>query len=353
MVGEHDDDAIVTSGQAGVDPLLANPKLSTGQTGQIERPGDHSPWWFIPGLCAVALLLIGLLVVVADRRSTPRVGAPTTDAAADPGIEVATAPPISEETESDAALGAESAATIGPPVETTTTLDPRIDDLPPAGTARFRGSDREILARCEVHLPFDPADTEFQTSSYFFFDSSGISQLIDRVSTADVERADLRRGDARFVAVDDIGDSGAFVATFAGASEFDVVVNPGAEAEQDCGDRLVTNAPGQFAEPHTRIILDVCVDNLNDVGTTIAGATSQGARFEILQAGGELAEIVLDQGDGNLMRTTAPAFVIRNEGILSASGVVSDGTNDLDITIDLGSTTSESDARACSPSDRL
>lgn len=352
MVGEHDDDAAVPSGHAGIDPLLANPKLSTGQTGQIERPGDHSPWWFIPGLCAVALLLIGLLVVVADRRSTPQVVAPPTETAADPGI-VTTAPLVTDAAEPDAAPEAEPGATAAPLVETTTTLDPRINDLPPAGTARFRGSDREILARCEVHLPFEPADTEFQTSSYFFFDSSGISQLIDRVSTVDGDRAELARGDARFVAVDDIGDGGAFVAAFAGESEFEVVVNPGVEAEQDCGDRLVTNAPGQFTEPHTRIILDVCVDNLNDVGTTIAGATSQGARFEILQAGGELAEIVLDQGDGSLMRTTAPAFVIRDDGILSASGVVSDGTNDLDITIDLGSTTSESDARACSPSDRL
>jgi hypothetical protein len=342
MVGEHDDDATGIPTGAGVDPLIAHPKLATGQTGQIERPGDQTPWWFVPGLCAVALLMIGVLVVAADRRAAPL--------AAVPPVEVATSP-VDVSTTVSAPVQPET--TVAPPVVTTTTVDPRIDTLPPAGTVRFGGSDREILARCEEHLPFDPADTEFETSSYFFFDSSGISQFVDRISTADGERVEVMRGAGRSVDVDVIGDNGAFAAFFDGSRRFEVVVNPAADAEQNCGDRLVTNAPGQFSEPHTRIILDVCVDNLNDIGTTIAGVTSQGARFEILQAGGELAEIVFDPGDGDLMRTTAPAFVIRDQGILSASGVVSDGTNDLDITIDIGSTVGESDARACSPSDRL
>lgn len=344
MAAEHDDDPTVPSGRAGVDPLIAFPKLATGHTGQIERPGDQTPWWFIPGLCAVALLLIGLLVVAADRRSAPQVAAPAGDV--DGGADAGAGP----ETPSEPAGSVDAVAGDGEP---TTTLDPRIADLPPHGTVRFGGSDVEILVRCEVHLPFDPVDTEFQTSSYFFFDSSGISRSIDRVSTPDGDSADLLRGNDRFVGIDDIGDDGAFVASFVGDTEYEVVVNPGSDAEQDCGDRLVTNAPGQFSEPHTRILLDVCVDDVNDVGTTIAGATSQRSRFEILQAGGELAEIVFDPGTGPLMRTDAPASVIRTEGILSASGVVSDGTNDLDITIDLGSTVGESDARRCSPSDRL
>lgn len=349
MAGEQDDDATVPTGRAGVDPLIAYPKLATGHTGQIERPGDQTPWWFIPGLCAVALLLIGLLMVVADRRSTPQVTAP-----------VASEADVGSGRGSEAGTGADSVSETGGTVDTvagdtdpTTTLDPRVAELPPEGTVRFDGSDREILVRCEVHLPFDPVDTGFQTSSYFFFDPSGISRYIERVSTPDGDGADLLRGNDRFVDVDDIGDGGAFVATFVGDTEFEVVVNPGSDADQECGDRLVTNAPGQFSEPHTRIVLDICIDDVNDVGTTIAGATSQGSRFEILQAGGELAEIVFDPGTGPIMRTAAPASVIRNDGILSASGVVSDGTNDLDVTIDLGSTVGESDARPCSPSDRL
>ena len=38
---------------------------------------------------------------------------------------------------------------------------------------------------------------------------------------------------------------------------------------------------------------------------------------------------------------------------LSASGVVSNGTDDLDITIDIGTTTVVDEARACGTADRL
>ena len=74
-------------------------------------------------------------------------------------------------------------------------------------------------------------------SSYFFFDGDGERQLIDRIFDGEIERAQLL-DDSGFVQIDEIGDEGAFAATFNGATggQFDVVVNPVAGAEQ-CGDR--------------------------------------------------------------------------------------------------------------------
>ena len=150
--------------------------------------------------------------------------------------------------------------------------------------------------------------------------------------------------------VTEIGDAGAFTASFVGG---EVVVNPAATGEERCGDRVVTNAPGQFAEPHTRIVLDLCLADDGPAGTTISGLTSEGSRFEILQAGGELAEIVFERRPDDVLRTSAPATILRTGDLLSASGVVGNGVDDLDITIDIGMTTSEATARACGDADRL
>lgn len=348
MVFGDSDDPTVPTGRAGVDPLLAFPKESTGQTGQIERPGDQTPWWFIPGLCAVAVFFIGLLATInQDRASDRQAAAQTADVAAvetSPEVSAATSPAVVE-------TSPDVAATVS--VEVPTTVDPRLGDLPSAGTVRVGADEFSIVSRCEVQLPFDPVDTEFQVSSYFFFDDERERRLIDRIFDGQAERAQLL-DESPFVELDEIGDAGAFAATFQGdGGEFEVIVNPGTESEPRCGDRVVTNEPGQFAEPHTRIILDVCVDRTTDAFASIVGLTSQGARFEILQAGGELGEIVFVEPGRAPMRTTAPAFIIRNGDITSASGVVSEGANDLDITIDIGSDVTEADARTCVPSDRL
>lgn len=335
------DDPTVPTGRAGVDPLLAFPKESTGHTGEIERPGDQTPWWFIPGLCAVAVFFIGLLATINQDRASDRLAV------------------MADPTEPADAAGAPAVADTAQVTEPTApdvsgTVDPRLEELPPAGGVRVGEAEFSIVSRCEVHLPFDPVDTAFQVSSYLYFDGDGERQLIDRIFDGETERARLL-DDSRFVGLDDIGDAGAFVATFDGVdnARFDVVVNPGTETEPQCGDRVVTNEPGQFAEPHTRIILDVCIDRTTDSFATVVGLTSEGARFEILQAGGELGEIVFVEPDGDAMRTTAPAFIIRNGDITSASGVVSQGANDLDITIDIGNDVTEADARPCVPSDRL
>src|SRR6056297_3596639 len=147
MSEERGDDVVGSSDTVGVDPLLADPKVATGRTGEIERPGDHVPWWFVPGLCAVALLLVGLLVVVADRRSTPRTAASatagTSSVTVSPTTSLLTLGGASPGQLPQAAPDVDVASSVVP----STTVDPRLDDLPPSGTVRFSGSDREILVR--------------------------------------------------------------------------------------------------------------------------------------------------------------------------------------------------------------
>ncbi|MDG1267533.1 MAG: hypothetical protein P8O03_14550 [Ilumatobacter sp.] len=340
---DGDDDTLPT-GRAGVDPLIAYPRKSTGETGQMERPGDHTPWWFIPGMFAVALGLIGLLVFINDRRSV--------DDAAAPAPKVSDAPVLT--TEVPAAVTepvpvAEQATTVE---AASTTVDPRIGDLPKPGAVRVGSDEYEIASRCEVHLPFDPVDTETQLSSYFFFDSGGVRGLVERVvdEAGDSATRLVSGASTSTTEVTEVGSAGAFIASFVGA---DVVVNPMTDTDTQCGDRLVTNKPGQFSEPHTRIILDICVEFGYPAGTTISGLTSEGNRFEILQAGGELAEIVFEREPDDILRTSAPAIILRTGDQLSASGVISNGTDDLDITIDIGTTTTVDEARRCTPADRL
>ena len=305
-MGEADDPTVPT-GRAGADPLLAFPTEATGHTGQIERPGDQTPWWFIPGLCAVAVFFIGLLATINQDRASDRVAAEErAGVVVDP--EAAAAPTGTDDVAAPSEEGRAAQITDDAVADT---VDPRVEELPPAGNVSIGGVDFSIVSRCEVQLPFEPADTEFQVSSYFFFDD-GERQLIDRIFDGRTEQARLL-SDERFVRLEEIGDAGAFAATFTGSdgADFDVVVNPGTDTEPQCGDRVVTNEPGQFSEPHTRIILDVCIDRTTDSFATVVGLTSQGARFEILQAGGELGEIVFVERGIAAKRTTAPAFIIR------------------------------------------
>ena len=342
------DDDTVPTGRAGVDPLIAYPLESTGETGQIERPGDHTPWWFIPGMFAVGLGFIGLLVFINDRRAddavvTPEVACGRSVGAGDPDgpRRRPCRRPIRHPTRPNRPLPRSR-----PP------LDPRIAELPPAGSVRIGPDDYPITARCEVHLPFEPVDTDTQLSSYFFLDGAGERGLVERVVDPSGDAATrLVSGTlTSTVEVAEVGDAGAFIASFVGA---DVVVNPVTDDDTQCGDRVVTNEPAQFAEPHTRIVLDVCVTTDGAAGTTISGLTSEGSRFEILQAGGELAEIVFERAAGDVLRTSAPATILRTGPQLSASGVVSNGTDDLDITIDIGTTSTVDSARACTAADRL
>jgi hypothetical protein len=265
---------------------------------------------------------------------------------------IVAAPPASDAFPAAAASDPAPVATEPSVEDPTTTVDPRIAELPPAGSVRVGPTEYEIAARCEVHLPFDPVDTATQVSSYFFLDDNGERGLVERVIDGSGDAATrLVSGTLTSTSeVVEIGDAGAFVAAFVGA---EVVVNPVTDIDTQCGDRVVTNEPGQFSEPHTRIILDICVETEGAAGTSISGLTSEGSRFEILQAGGQLAEIVFERSPDDVLRTSAPATILRTGDQLSASGVVSNGTDDLDITIDIGTTTVVAEARGCTAADRL
>lgn len=342
-MSDADDDTVPT-GRAGVDPLIAYGLESTGSTGDIERPGDGTPWWFIPAMFVIALGFIALWVIISESRSNDdTVASDVTVAAA------------SDQPGDGADAGGSTSSPSPSEVEPTvapTTIDPLVAALPPPGVARVGPDDYDIAARCEVHLPYEPVDTDTSISSYFFLDGTGDRGLVERI----VEGGDdtvIRSLDGIVTSSSDvspIGDAGAFSATFVGG---EVVVNPAEGGDDACSDRVVTNAPGQFAEPHNQVILDVCVDERGlPQGTTISGLTSEGSRFEIQQAGGELAEIVFERGPDDRLRTSAPATILRTDEQLSASGVVSNGVDDLDIAIDVAAGNIEN-ARACTGSDRL
>jgi hypothetical protein len=336
----HDDDDTVPTGRAGADPLIAFPSRSTGTTGQIERPGDQTPWWFIPGMFAVAVFFIVLWAAISESRSGDDSGESTRGTAE----EARSAPTASDPAASEASAASTTAAP--------TTVDPLIEALPPPGVVRVGDREFDIVARCEVHTPYEPVDTATQVSSYFFFDQSGQRGVVERVVDGESDRA-TRLIDGTVTSsseVTSIGDEGAFSAEFVGSL---AIVNPPAAGSAQCADRVVTNAPGQFAEPHTQIVLDVCLLTGGPNGTTISGLTSEGSRFEIQQAGGELAEIVFERGPDDVLRTSAPATILRADDTLAASGVVSNGVDDLDISIDIGSAIEVADGRPCGPTDLI
>jgi hypothetical protein len=320
-----DDDTVPTH-RAAADPLIIDPVRPTGHTGSIERPGEGIPWWFIPSMLAVGLTFVVAWALIADSR-------------ADDGTQTLA--------EGSMVVQATSAPTTPP-----TTEDPALAVLPDAGFVRLATGDYPIRSRCEVHLPYEPADSETQVSSYFFFDDRGERGLVERffVDGGDAATRWVSGTTSESSEVADLGEGGAFTAEFVGGP---IAVNPGQATEPQCADRVVTNAPAQFVEPHTQIVLDVCVQTGGRDGTTISGLLSEQSRFEILQAGGELAEIVYERGPDDVLRTTAPATILRTDGVTSASGVVSNGIEDLDITIDIGTSNVVDGARTCTESDRL
>lgn len=379
---DEGDDPTVPTGRAGIDPLLAYPVESTGYTGQIERPGDQTPWWFIPGLFAVAVFFIGLLSLISQDRTADRV-------AAQDAADARVAAEQAEAAEQAAAVeqaNAEQAASSVPVTEAAPagTVAPLDDSgLPPAGSILVNGDQFAITARCEVQLPFDPANVTVQVSSYAYLDNDGLPRIIDRIVDGDNDSASISGSGAAFEGLDEIGDDGAFSARFEGGAE--ATVNPSSGSSQ-CNDSLITNAPGQFTEPFTRTILDICVD-----GNTTVGLASLGGRFEVTEStqradtetddpgnvenpenaegpeaagGGEFdASIVLQDPAGGVRRVSTEATVLRSNGVLSASGVVvtgnevtadrAAGDEALDISIDVGFSLDLDVARECAPSERL
>jgi hypothetical protein len=312
-----------STAKPGADPLILSPKISTGLTGQIERPGDHSPPWFVPLMfVGFAVFIAGLVYVAQNRRTDSR------------AVDADVAAP-SEVRADVAAVDSIGARDVG---AATTTLD--ADTPSSAGTVVVAGEVFEIAAQCEVHAPFAPLDTGYQVSSYAFVDGGGSTRVLDRVFDAGTELATYRVGEFEFVGISTIGDTGGFAATFRDNEKFnevEIVVNPALAGASDCSDRIVINEPGQFSEPHTLIVLGTCV-NRTPTGVVVDGITSEGSRFDVSQIDADLVDIAFRSGSlgATTLRTDSPGSIFLDFDIVSVSGVVTDGAESLDISIDIG-----------------
>ncbi len=335
--------------QAGFDPLIVNPIIATGETGAIERPGDDRPAWVIGIFFAAFCALISGLVTVALTRDDvddnaslalqePTAGQVIDSAGADivpsnpsPDSDV---PPVESPSEvpNDAGAAAEST----PIAEAPEVIDdPR---LPNVGEASINGVGFDIAAGCATHLPLAPNDADAQVSSYFFRDSNDDQRVIDRrFGTRDDAAAAQLLGDSGDVLeVEDLGGSGAFVALFEGAdgAPLEVAVNPGPDDGTDCADSLVTNEPGQFAFPYTRIVMFVCTDGTQGSDLYAAGTTSEGGRFSARENGDDTVTVTYRDPDLEPDFVDRAAFGFERDGRLGYSGVVTNGSGSLDITLD-------------------
>lgn len=356
-VGAGDDDTKPTD-RAGVDPLIANPLQSTGHTGEIPRPGDETPRWFIPSLFIVFAAFIAGLVYVSQ------IGERRADTAAPATMDTAPEPDPVEAGAAGADSGESPTTDTGSdPVQSDAgQSDPSQSDvLPPPGSVRVGSATYPIMAYCEVHFPLAPADEQRQVSSYVFGDGSGVPRLIDRIVDGgdDTATSTAPGIDDSVGSIEEVGDTGSFIATFddtdtSPGDTAGIVVNPAAEGDADCDERLVTNEPGQFSEPHTWVVLDTCADTGADDGDGffVAGLTSEGGRFSARAIADGSAELRFRApgGTGGEVLVDAAASVIADDSF-SASGFVTDGDRELDLTIDL--TAPADDRRSCTVSDRI
>lgn len=360
------------------DPLLANPVLATGHTGEMPRPGDdRSPWVIGLLLAAFASLISGLVTVALTRDDgadpasdavavaidgevgdEPRPVGGTDDSATDTDTATDTdVPPTAGESADDSTD--DTAGTVGDgepsdggdgegagedgstsdPVSTDspTSLDGR--RLPAPGFAVVGTATVPVVSACEVHLPLAPADNDVQLSSYFVRSPSGEPLVIDRRFSGDGD-AEVRLGGrvASSVVVDSDAVRGAFVADFGDDGDDDalsLVVNPDPAGGTACEDTVVTNEPGQIAFPHTRVVMASCASGSVDSGLFTAGVTSDGGSFTALDnADGTVSLTYLDDEVGSELIDPS-ASVSEADGRLGYSGLVTNGVESLDITIDL------------------
>lgn len=329
----------------GFDPLIVNPIIATGETGAIERPGDDRPAWVIGIFFAAFCALISGLVTVALTRDDPDVARPQPAAESvepdqgqsdvpTPSIDAPT-PPVAEldsGTDAVADLEASTSAPAGEVIETVD--DPR---LPAVGQASISGVAYDLEAGCATHLPLAPNDADAQVSTYFFRDADGEQRVIDRrFGDRDDVAAEFLGFRGEVVGVEDLGGSGAFIASFVGSdgATVEVAVNPGADDGDDCADSLVTNEPGQFAFPYTRIVMFVCADGSQGSDLYAAGTTSEGGRFSARANGDDTVTLTYRNPALGVDYVDPTAFSFESDGRLGYSGVVSNGVDSLDITVD-------------------
>lgn len=340
----------------GFDPLIVNPIIATGETGAIARPGDDRPAWVVGIFFAAFCALISGLVTVAltrdsnvDTASPPSVTATVVESvvdivgpavepdqtAIDSGGDVTADGSAADGPVADDLLGESTSA--GTPSESES-VEPADDTrLPDVGEASIDGRAFEIESGCATHLPLAPNDADAQVSTYFFRNADGEQRVVDRrFGDRDSIGAGLLGIEATFVEVDDLGGSGAFVAMFTdtGGQAIEVAVNPGSEDGADCSDSLVTNEPAQFAFPYTRVVMFVCADGDQGSDLFAAGTTSEGGRFSALANGDDTVTLTYRNAELGADFVDPAASSFESEGRLGYSGVVSNGTDSLDITVD-------------------
>ena len=131
----------------------------------------------------------------------------------------------------------------------------------------------------------------------------------------------------------------------------DLVVNPLPEAQQDCAQVVVTNEPGQFAFPYTRVAMSACVAGDPVVGGRIVAILTEGGRM-IAEANGDdthtLTLRTIETLTSSPFELTDPAGALFvDDDRFGYSGLVTDGETSLDLTFDVD----VSGARACTDDD--
>lgn len=343
------------------DPLIAHPAVPTGHTGEMPRPGEvRSPWVIGLLLAAFASLISGLVTVAVTRGADDSFMATEQSAAT---AEVSVAPlPAPAASSAGAEVGADAVAES--PEQTDTAADAvaesgtatsgagevdEADDepltslggetLPAPGNAIVVGTTVAIASSCEGHLPFAPAETDLEVSSYVVRIDEGAPLVIDRRLADGADSVSIGSTVGESVVVDP--RSGAFVArvpALAGGADESasiVAVNPDPIGGLECGDTLVTNEPGQIAFPHTRVVMVSCASGVFGIDVFAAGITSEGGEFTAWDnADGTVVLSYVDPDvDSALLDAAASAFEVDDR--LGFSGVVTNGAVTLDIAIDV------------------
>ncbi len=397
-----------------LDPLLRAPRGGPDEdepTGTAEiapsdapddpLPGADRPEWVLPTLVVAFGALIAWLVIFGqpdDAADSVASGAATQataevddpDAAAsvgaqtDPGdpetgaeTEAADAAPaetavaVDADDADDAADGASDA--VGDAGEEVAVVDPIADaeadaavttspgavevDLPAPGVIRVGASEFPLLASCVGSQPLAPNDTATVVSSHVFSPDGDREQVVERWFTSDgidgVRVDGPGAGGLRQIEVVDATVAGGFSASLErpDGGTVDLVVNPLPEAEQDCSQVVVTNVPGQFAFPYTRVVLAACVEGDPRVDGRVVAILSESARM-LVQANGDdthtltlrTAETLLSP---QLELVDELGSLVADEDRLGYSGLVTDGETSFDLTFDLDA----ADARACTADD--
>ncbi len=361
----------------------------------VALPGEDRPEWLLPTLVVAFGALIAWLVIfgqpddAADSVASGEVTVATVgaDEPADSASADATAAPAESgtaldtetavdapaETAVDAPSGAGGTGESGAPGEEVAVVDPIADaeaeaavttspgavavDLPAPGVIRVGASEFPLLGSCVGLQPLAPNDTATVVSSHVFSPDGEREQVVERWFTA--EGIDGVRVDGpgaaglRQVEVVDATVPGGFAASLErpDGGTVDLAVNPLPEAEQDCSQVVVTNVPGQFAFPYTRVVLAACQEGDPLVDGRVVAILSEGARMLVQANGDDTHTLTLRTADTLLSPQVELVdelgSLVADGELLGYSGLVTDGETSLDLTFDLDA----ADTRACTPDD--